>query len=130
MTPDIAQPLATSAFLGVPVNNPETFSFSMTIGYRIYGAADGSADGMVFVMHQDERGAKAIGNRGGGIGVYGDSEVTIKPAIAIEWDTCESSDKGSVSFFCRQLITLTFFFEQLKIQRGWMWVRTMFTPSK
>uniref|UniRef100_A0A7S2YDW7 Legume lectin domain-containing protein n=1 Tax=Entomoneis paludosa TaxID=265537 RepID=A0A7S2YDW7_9STRA len=38
-------------------------------------------------MHRDPREATAIGNRGGGIGVYGSVEETIKPAVAIEWDT-------------------------------------------
>jgi len=87
MTPDDGQDLASSAFLGIPVNDPPNFAFRMTIGYRIYGAADGSADGMVFVMHRDPREATAIGNRGGGIGVYGSLEETIRPAVAIEWDT-------------------------------------------
>ena len=62
----------------------------MTIGYRLFGAGDGAADGMVFVMHQDPRGARALGNFGGGIGVYGSFQETIKPSLAIEWDTCKS----------------------------------------
>ena len=52
--------------------------------------------GMVFVMHQDPRGAEAIGNTGGGIGVYGNEEQTIKPAITIEWDTFENPGRLDV----------------------------------
>ena len=47
MTPDVGGQgaLGTSAFLGVPVTFPEQFSFKMSIGYRICGEEDGSADG-------------------------------------------------------------------------------------
>lgn len=50
MTRDNAQAVATSAFL--PFNfapNNAKLRFRMSIGYRIYGGNDGSADGMVFV---------------------------------------------------------------------------------
>ena len=88
MTADNEETTAASAFLGIPVSDPPEFSFQMTIGYRLYGEQDGSADGMVFVMHQDARGAGALGNAGGGIGVYDpDPQQTIRPSLAIEWDT-------------------------------------------
>ncbi|KAL7570527.1 hypothetical protein ACA910_004302 [Epithemia clementina (nom. ined.)] len=93
MTADNEQDTAASAFLGVPVNDPTQFSFAMTIGYRLYGAEDEQADGMVFVMQQDVRGATALGNTGGGIGVYGTPEETIKPALAIEWDTFDNPNR-------------------------------------
>ena len=93
MTQDVAEGVATSAFV------PFTFSdvgdlppgqqpgdFRMSIGYRVFGSDAGSADGMVFVMHQDPRGANALGNDGGELGVYG-SDNGIRNALVIEWDT-------------------------------------------
>ena len=98
MTPDtvFGSALATSAFLGIPVNDPPNFAFRMSIGYRIFGTLnnpeiDGDgADGMVFVMHRDADEAEAIGGTGGNLGVYSfNPAVAIKPALTVEWDTCK-----------------------------------------
>ena len=55
MTPDVGGQgaLGTSAFLGVPVTFPEQFSFKMSIGYRICGEEDGSADGKYYIHSFD-----------------------------------------------------------------------------
>jgi hypothetical protein len=84
LTDDKSIVRATSAFLPMTMKNSD-FAFSMSIGYRVYGKSAGTADGMVFVMHQDPRGVKALGNAGGDLGVYGSKK--IKPALVIEWDT-------------------------------------------
>jgi len=96
MTPDAVSPRAASAFLAFSFkeDNPKK-AFSMGIGYRIFGDEGGSADGMAFVMHQDERGVFAIGEPGGAMGVYGTAYAregassAIKPALVVEWDTRE-----------------------------------------
>lgn len=88
MTPDTASPFASSAFLPFQFeeSNPDK-SFSMTIGYRMFGSAAGAGDGMAFVMHQDTRGVNALGGAGSSLGVY--SPNPIFPALIIEWDTCK-----------------------------------------
>jgi len=66
----------------------------MSVGYHVFGKQRHAADGMAIVMHQDERGAEAIGGGGGNLGVYGnhgDPDQAIAPALVIEFDTCKFS---------------------------------------
>merc|ERR1712070_51830 len=72
------------AYLPLSIIDDE-FAFSTHIKYRIYGQKNGSADGMAFVMHQDPRGASAMGGGGGGLAVY--TSVKVKPALVIELDS-------------------------------------------
>lgn len=84
LTDDVMGPRAVSAWLPLKFGDANVgMDFSMSIGYRIYGEADGSADGMAFVMHQDEKALEALGFEGGGIGY-----MTIRSALVVEWDTC------------------------------------------
>lgn len=87
LTPDMAVHRASSAFVPLAMVNDD-FSFSMSIGYRIFGSQAGSADGMTFTMHQDPRNETALGDTGGGIGVFG-----IQPAFVVEWDTCKETKR-------------------------------------
>lgn len=95
LTDDEFGPAAVSAWL--PINFDETntgLEFSMSIGYRIYGEAEGSADGMAFLMHQDANGLEALGFDGGGIGY-----MDITRALVVEWDTCKSLSSFFRGFF-------------------------------
>jgi hypothetical protein len=90
MTPDSGPYVAASAFTTHTFEPSNTMrAFSMSLGYRIYGDSYGSADGIAFVMHQDERGVNALGGPGGYMGVYHGhgSEKGIYPALVIEFDT-------------------------------------------
>lgn len=91
MTADDTFRAGTGAFLPFsfsPENTDCEYGFSMSIGYRIYGELSGSADGMVFVMHQDPRGLSAIGGFGGALGVH--EPDPILNSLMIEWDTSKS----------------------------------------
>lgn len=82
----------------INLNNPFDYSFKLNFGDR---DADG-ADGMVFVIHNDPRGADALGCVGMGLG-FSSSTYTndwlpesspIMNSIAIEFDTYKNSEKG------------------------------------
>mmetsp|Transcript_4758 Transcript_4758/g.7351 ORF Transcript_4758/g.7351 Transcript_4758/m.7351 type:complete len:157 (+) Transcript_4758:984-1454(+) len=89
-----------SAF--VPMTIVNNMTFSTTIEYRMHGTANGQADGMTFVMHQDTRGASAIGGTGSELGVYGVyGTEPIKPALVVEMDNCKCR---SVKFTCRLFV--------------------------
>ncbi|CAB9525543.1 L-type lectin-domain containing receptor kinase [Seminavis robusta] len=91
---DLDQPgFSSTAFLDLTfdADNPNRV-FSMNIGYRVYGADEGSADGMAFVIHQDSRGKSALGAGGGSMGIYAEDGTGIQPALVIEWDTAENSE--------------------------------------
>ncbi|EUJ35704.1 putative peptidoglycan linked protein [Listeria weihenstephanensis FSL R9-0317] len=54
------------------------------------GNSPQSADGIAFVMQNDSRGKNALGQDGGGLGVYGQNY--IKNALAIEVDSYDNAD--------------------------------------
>ena len=90
MTPDAGASMAATAFTTHTFEETNARkSFSMSLGYRIYGKNAGSADGLAFVMHQDARGIHALGKAGGYLGVYGGSKEIIRNALVIEFDTCK-----------------------------------------
>ena len=76
--------------------------FSMTVGYRLFGAeslvTSGSGDGMAFVLHQDPRGLDTISTGGGALGIYTnledstDTAVGIQRALVIELDTVKQEE--------------------------------------
>jgi hypothetical protein len=97
LTPDVPNKRG-SAFLTSPISLKAGYSFHTTFQFQIGGAHSGDpqgADGLAFVMHNDPRGALAIGNEGASEGfgidsgwVYPTSPKTpISPSIAIEFDT-------------------------------------------
>ena len=82
LTDDEFGPVAVSAWLPFTFSSPNNLDFSMTIGYRIFGEQEESADGMAFLIHQDNAGLGALGFDGGGIGY-----MNIQNALVVEWDT-------------------------------------------
>ena len=76
---------AASAFVSYTLNSAKTFSTSFE--YRLFGVTGSPADGITFTMHQDSRGATALGGTGGYLGVYNTNP--IKNALVIELDTCK-----------------------------------------
>ena len=89
LTPDEANPRATSAFMNFTFASGNVDKvFSTTAGYKVYGVNEDAGDGMTFVVHQDPRGLNALGGSGGSMGVYQRYNVEgIKPALVVEWDT-------------------------------------------
>ena len=63
-------------------------NFSVAFDVNL-GASDAGADGAAFVLHNDPRGANAVGSLGSGLGVGG-----IQNGLAIEFDTYQSSAAG------------------------------------
>ena len=105
VTPDGVAPRAASALLNFVFDEENTNkTFSVNIGYRIFGEEVGSADGMAFVMHQDPRGVYAVGEPSGAIGVYGSeynrfgAAAGISPALVIEGRTRTSLIAGPYSY--------------------------------
>ncbi|MEX2187136.1 MAG: lamin tail domain-containing protein, partial [Pirellulales bacterium] len=88
LTPSVDN-LAGSAFLSEKVVLSDDLTFSTQFAFEIAnpddhpGDADGpGADGFTFVVHNDPRGASAIGAAGGALGA-----TTIAPALIVEFDT-------------------------------------------
>jgi hypothetical protein len=68
------------------INHTTTQLLSLfCVGYRLYSATNGNAEGMAVVIHQDALGSGAIGGTGPNLGVYGG----IQRALVIELDTGE-----------------------------------------
>ena len=60
---------------------------NFTVAFDVnLGASDAGADGAAFVLHNDPRGANAVGGLGSGLGVGG-----IQNGLGIEFDTYQSS---------------------------------------
>jgi hypothetical protein len=91
-----------TVFLDKPVAFANDYSFntqfemSATAGYGNDGVGDANgADGLTFIIHQDPRGANAIGVGGGTMGyvggvVGGQNNLQVKPFVAVELDTWTS----------------------------------------
>ena len=130
MTPDSGPFYSASAFTThnfEPANTGR--SFSMSLGYRIYGTENGSADGMTFVMHQDPRGVNALGGPGGWLGAYtGHGGQGIYPALIIEFDTCKSHwpTSGIDSKWIKSHSVSNLLPPQTQIQKIWTTARTTF----
>ncbi len=81
VTPDAALK-AGGAMLEQRVDLSQAFSITFEINV---GDDDAAADGMAFVLHNDPRGAEALGTAGGGFGAIG-----IANGLAIEFDTFQN----------------------------------------
>lgn len=88
LTPSVDS-LAGSAFLSERIALADDLTFSTQFAFEIAnpddhpGDADGpGADGFTFVVHNDPRGASALGAAGGALGA-----TTIAPALIVEFDT-------------------------------------------
>ena len=84
-----------TAFLADPVLMPQNKSFNAEFSFEIgdgnvnqgQGGPDG-ADGFIFLIHNDVRGASAIGVGGGALGVGGAGDGNrIAPFVGVEFDT-------------------------------------------
>ncbi|MBC2319896.1 immunoglobulin-like domain-containing protein [Listeria booriae] len=83
ITPDANQQVG--GLWSDPVNKVDlTKNFHLEANLYMGANANG-ADGMAFVMQNDSRGNSALGQAGGGLGVYGPS--FIHNALAVEFDT-------------------------------------------
>jgi len=78
LTPN-AQLKAGSVLSDVRLDMTQAFSITFQINV---GASDAGSDGLAFVLHNDARGADALGSAGSGMGVLG-----IQNGLAIEFDT-------------------------------------------
>ncbi|MCC9640859.1 DUF4347 domain-containing protein [Rhodopirellula sp. JC740] len=75
--------LAGSAFFNTAVNLTSDGSFRSSFAFQALGSEGTSgADGLTFTLHNDPRGAAALGASGGSLGLDG-----ITPAVAVEFDT-------------------------------------------
>ncbi len=78
-------PGATSAFITTPFAISSSSTFQATFQFR----QDGTADGLTFIVHNDPRGASAIGAGGSSMGVDGgpgNNPAAISPSYAVEFD--------------------------------------------
>ncbi|MBC1292110.1 L-type lectin-domain containing protein, partial [Listeria booriae] len=88
ITPDANQQVG--GLWSDPVNKVDlTKNFHLEANLYMGANANG-ADGMAFVMQNDSRGSDALGQAGGGLGVYGSS--FIHNALAVEFDTYYNQD--------------------------------------
>ncbi|MBC2240964.1 immunoglobulin-like domain-containing protein [Listeria booriae] len=88
ITPDANQQVG--GLWSDPVNKVDlTKNFHLEANLYMGANANG-ADGMAFVMQNDSRGNSALGQAGGGLGVYGPS--FIHNALAVEFDTYYNQD--------------------------------------
>ncbi|MBC1777310.1 immunoglobulin-like domain-containing protein [Listeria booriae] len=88
ITPDANQQVG--GLWSDPVNKVDlTKNFHLEANLYMGANANG-ADGMAFVMQNDSRGNSALGQAGGGLGVYGPS--FIHNALAVEFDTFYNQD--------------------------------------
>ncbi|RIK83999.1 MAG: hypothetical protein DCC68_02270 [Planctomycetota bacterium] len=89
-----------TVYLNKPVTLADDLSFSTQFEVRMNNGAgtdccgdNPGADGVVFMLHQDPRGAVAAGSGGGGLGVAGVApntvvnNPTVGPAVFVELDT-------------------------------------------
>lgn len=86
LTPDAALK-AGAAMLEQRLDLSKAFSITFEINV---GADDAAADGLAFVLHNDPRGAAALGGAGGGFGAIG-----IANGLAIEFDTFQNLELAS-----------------------------------
>lgn len=88
ITPNTGTQRASAMF--VPTFNSKS-DIHIQMNVKITTTATGGADGMAFVMHNDPRGPRALGNAGQGIG-YGSSGggAPISPSVVVEMDTYQN----------------------------------------
>jgi hypothetical protein len=94
LTPS-ADSLAGGAFLTDKVALAADLTFSTHFTFEISqsddhpGDADGpGADGFMFAIHNDPRGASALGERGAGLGLANENgTMNVQPVVAVEFDT-------------------------------------------
>ncbi|EUJ25188.1 immunoglobulin-like domain-containing protein, partial [Listeria cornellensis] len=72
-------------------NNKIDLTKNFHLEANLYMGTDSNGgDGMAFVMQNDSRGAEALGERGGALGIYGTNYV--QNALAVEFDTFYNGD--------------------------------------
>lgn len=86
MTTDDQIARGSSAFLQFRFMEDNVYDFTVIFKYRMWGRAQGAGDGLAFVLHNDPRGASALGGIGGNLGIYGDN--VIANAVVVEFDSC------------------------------------------
>ena len=87
VTPDQGNQIASAMYIPTFA---ATSDVHIQLKLQITTTVTEGADGMTFVMHQDPRGASALGDAGGGIG-YGGGTAKITPSIVVEMDTYKNA---------------------------------------
>ncbi|PPD32782.1 MAG: hypothetical protein CTY19_09985 [Methylomonas sp.] len=103
LTPDLDSQ-SGSAFFPMPFNLGPNSTFHTHFTFQIGGSRpnngatdnENGADGLAFVIHNDPRGASAVGNSGEGLGFginnsNGNPVSPISPSVAIEFDTFQGA---------------------------------------
>lgn len=86
VTPDQGNQIASAMYIPTFA---ATSDVHIQLKLQITTTVTEGADGMTFVMHQDPRGAAALGDAGGGIGYGGTAKIT--PSIIVEMDTYKNA---------------------------------------